>query len=68
MWTRLGHVHVLLHVASLWRQPSLLVMTHMRWRWCQSGHESTDYTLRVVSYVGGLQAWPIDRCSKKDAG
>ena len=22
----------------------------------------------VVPYVGGLQAWPIDRCSNKDAG
>ena len=31
--------------ASLWRQPSSLAMTHMRWRWAQCGHESTDFTL-----------------------
>ena len=42
--------------ASLWRQPSPLAMIHMRWRWSQSGHESTDCTHCVVLYVGGLQA------------
>ena len=34
--------------ASLWRQPSLLAMTHMRWVHGQSGHQSTGYTQSVV--------------------
>ena len=55
--------------ASQWRQQSLSAMTHMRWAHGQSGHESTDYTLHVVHFfVRGLQAWPIDLCSNKDAG
>ena len=40
----------------------------MRWLHGQSGRKSTDYALRVVLCVGGLRAWPIDRCSNKDAG
>ena len=43
--------------ASQWRQPSLSAMTHMRWAHGQSGHESTDYTLRVVIFcrwIGSL--------------
>ena len=46
--------------ASQRRQPSLLVMAHMRWLHGRSGHESTGFTLCVVLCVGGLQAWPID--------
>ena len=38
--------------ASHWRPPSLPAMTHMRWEHGQSGHESTDCTLK---------------CSNKDA-
>ena len=35
----------------------------------QSGHESTGYTQSVESLgVGGLQAWPIDRCSRQGRG
>ena len=34
----------------------------------QRGHDSTGYTRSVVQCVGGLRAWPIDMCSKKDAG
>ena len=54
--------------ASQRRQPSLLAMTHMRWLHCQSGHESSEHTRGVVPYVGGLRAWPIDKCSDKDSG
>ena len=42
-------------------------MTHMRWVHGQSGHEST-IKQSVVPCVGGLRAWPIDRCSDKDVG
>ena len=52
--------------ASLWRQPSPCgVDTHAVG---QSGHERTDCTLSVVPYVGGLQAWPIDKCSERGRG
>ena len=36
-------------------------MTHKLWEHGQSGHESTDYTLSVVPYVGGWLALPIDK-------
>ena len=36
---------------SQWGQPSLSAMTHSRWAHGQSGHESTDYTLRVVHFL-----------------
>ena len=58
----------------MWRRPRngdspvFLAMTHMRWSQRQSGREGTGCTLSVVPYVGGLQAWPIDKCSNKDAG
>ena len=54
--------------ASLWRLPVSLAMTHLRWLHGQGGHESTDNTLSVVPNVGRLRAWPIDKCSDKDAG
>ena len=41
---------------------------HMRWLHGQSGHESTDSTLGVVPYVGGLRAWPIEKCSERGRG
>ena len=47
--------HVLLHV----RANGDASMTHKRWEHGQSGHESTDYTLSVVPYVGGWLALPI---------
>ena len=59
---------VLLHVASLWRQPSLLAMTHMRWSQGHRVRESTEYAQNVALCVGGLRAWPIERCSSKDGG
>ena len=40
-----------------------LAMTHVRWKHCHSGHQSTEYTRSVVQCVGGLQAWPINMCS-----
>ena len=43
-------------------------MTHMRWLYGQSGHESMGYTRGVVQCVGGLRPWPIDMCSNNDAG
>ena len=49
--------HVLLHV----RANGDASMTHKRWEHGQSGHESTDYTLSVVPYVGGWLALPIDK-------
>ena len=50
--------------ASLWRLPSFLAMTHMRWLRGQSGHPSTECTLcgllcRLV--VGLAHRW----CSNK---
>ena len=45
------------------------------WRWhtcggntAKVGMISTDSTLGVVPYVGGLQACPIDKCSKQGRG
>ena len=64
----LENIHVLLHVRANGDGPVSLAMTHMRWLHGQSGHESTDSTLSVVLCVGGLQAWPINGCSNKDAG
>ena len=68
MWRRLRNVHVLLHVRANGDSPVSLAMTHMRWLHGQSGHESTGYTRGVVPHVGGLQAWPIDRCSEQGRG
>ena len=68
MWRRLRNVHVLLHVRACGDSPVSLAMTHMRWLRGQGGHESAGRTLSVVPYVGGLRAWPIDKCSNKDAG
>ena len=54
--------------ASEWRQPSLFgddthaVVTRPKWAREHGG------THGVVPNVGGLRAWPIDRCSNKDAG
>ena len=42
-------------------------MADMRWQDGQSGQESTDCIVCVVLFVGGLLAWPTDRCSNKDA-
>ena len=47
--------HVLLHV----RANGDASMTHKRWEHGQSGHESRDYTLNVVPYVGGWLALSI---------
>ena len=68
MWWRERDTHVLLHVRACGDSPVSLAMTHMRWLHGQRGHESTDNTQSVVQCVGGLRAWPIDRCSDKDAG
>ena len=46
---------------------SFLAMTHMWWSQSQSGREGTGCTLSVVPYVGGLRAWPFDKCSNKVA-
>ena len=67
MWRRLRNTHVLLRVRAFGDSPVSLAMTHMRWSSGQSGHESTDYTRNVVHCVDGLRAYPIDRCSDKDA-
>ena len=67
-WWRERDTHVLLHVRAYGDSPVSLAMTHMRWLHGQRGHESTDNTQSVVQCVGGLRAWPIDRCSDKDAG
>ena len=54
---------------SLWRQPSLLAMTHMRWviglMWAR---EHGLHRGVVPSVSGFLTGWPIDGCSNKDAG
>ena len=50
------------------RLSSLLAMTLVRWLCGLSGHEGADYALSVDFSVGGLRAWPIDRCSNKEAG
>ena len=69
MWRRQRNTHVLLHVRAYGDSPVSLAMTHMRWAHGQGGHESTDSTtFSVVPCVGGLRAWPIDKCSDKDAG
>ena len=68
MWRCSRNVHVLLHVRAYGDCPVSLAMTHMRWVHGQGGHESTGYTFSVVPYVGGLQAWPIDKCSKQGRG
>ena len=50
--------------ASLWRLPSLLAMTHMRWCRGHSGHPSTERTLcgLLCQWVVGLaRRW----CSNK---
>ena len=52
--------------ASLCREPSLSSMTHVQHG--QHVHESTDHALDVLHCVGGLRAWPIDKCSNKDVG
>ena len=53
---------------SLWRLPSLFGDdTHCGGCTAKVGIRARD-THRVVSNVGGLRAWPIDRCSDKDAG
>ena len=67
MRKRLEHVSVL-HVRAYGDSPVSLAMTHMRWLSSQRGHESTDCTLSVVPYVGGLRAWPIDKCSERERG
>ena len=48
--------------------PVLSAMTHMWWLHGQSGCQSTDCSLSVVLCVGGWTAWPIDKCSNKEAG
>ena len=48
--------------------PVDLAMTHMRLSHGQSAYQSTGCTQSVVLCVGGLRAWPIDKCSNKDAG
>ena len=69
MWRRQRNTHVLLHVRACGDSPVSLAMTRMRWVHGQGGHESTDSTtFSVVPCVGGLRAWPIDKCSDKDAG
>ena len=67
-WRRLRNVHVLLHVRAYGDCPVSVAMTHVRWLHGESGHESTGYTRGVVHCVGGLRAWPIDKCPNKDAG
>ena len=68
MWRRLGIVNVLLHVRAYGDCPVSLAMTHIRWLHSQSGRQGTDHTMCVVNRVGGLRAWPTDKCSNKDAG
>ena len=68
MWRRPRNVHVLLHVRAYGDSPVSLAMTHMRWLHGQSGHESTGFTQSGSLGVGGLRAWPMDRCSNRDAG
>ena len=54
--------------ASHWRQLGPLAMPHMRWQHGYScGHASTDYAL-MLSPMSVVRAWPVDRCSNKDAG
>ena len=59
---------ILQHVRACGDCPVFLAMTHMRWLSGQRGHESTDHTQGAVLHIDGLRAWPIDRCSNKDAG
>ena len=54
MWRRFRNVQCPAACASLWRLPSPLAMTHVRWWRGQSGHESTDYNECVVLCVEGF--------------
>ena len=50
-------------------QPVSSAMTRMRWKHGQCGHEGTGHTRSVVLCVGGWKkTWPVDKCSKADAG
>ena len=68
LWRGQRNTHVPLHVRASGNRPVSLSMTHVRWLHGHSVHESVDYTRSVVQCVGGLRAWPIEMCSKKDAG
>ena len=65
-WRRPRYDSVLLHVRAHGDSPVSSATTHVWWQQGQRRREGTDFA--TVLCLGALLAWPIDRCSNKDAG